>query len=621
MSTLLIMGDSQEMNIYRLLSHPDKPEGIEEQKAYIVGGGIAGLAAAVFLIDDASMPGKNITILEKRNYFGGCCDGYENPKGYVYPGERELEPFMECLWYLCSKVPSLDNPSKTILDESYKSNVENPIHSECRILQKQGHIYEGIHGFKMTKEFSAKMAGITSIPEEQLNDKTIEDYFGKDSGFFNSSAWWCSHPMLAFKNYHSATEFKRYLARFGLSTRIDYLEGILHTKRNENDSIIKPITKWLQEKGVNFSYNSAVYDLEMDRDCNTVKAIKVRDKADILVNERDLVFVTNGSLMTNSTFGDNTHVAKVNNDNEDVGLFTLWRNLAKKHEKFGHPEKFLNQIDKTKWMSFFLTVEDYPEFFERLEKMTGSRPGTGGAITIKDSAWEFTFMVYDRDYFPNQREKNRDVLWGDGLFGERIGNFIKKPMAECTGEEILLEFLYHLNMMDTKDGLLKHSYVSTCMMPYITSQFMPRNRTDRPKIVPDGCTNLAFIGQFVEVEDDVVFTIETSVRTPLEAVYALTKLGKEPIEVYPSKYDMRYYIERLKKCFDVKGEITADILPKANPIKLFLGRKQLIKKVLSFVNSIPPYYIMYPGKDKSVAQKNHVLNPQYPKDNNSTDAY
>jgi len=31
--------------------------------------------------------------------------------------------------------------------------------------------------------------------------------------------------------------------------------------------------------------------------------------------------------------------------------------------------------------------------------------------------------------------------------------------------------------------------------------------------VPEGSTNLAFIGQFAEVSDDVVFTLQYSVRT------------------------------------------------------------------------------------------------------------
>ena len=602
------------MNIYRSMYHAKKPEGIENKKAYIISGGIAGLASAVFLIDDAHMPGKNITIIEKRKYLGGCCDAYENERGYVCPGERELEPTMECFWYLCSKIPSLDDPTRTILDESYDANLDTPIHSECRLLLNQGHIDDTVHDFRMSDELTMKMLEFITTPEEKLENITIEDFFGKGSEFFDSKMWWCFHTMLAFKEYHSALEAKRYLTRFGLGTRIEYLEGILHTKRNENDSVVKPVKKWLDEHGVKFVYDMDVYDLEFtDKNCNTVSAIKIKNKDDIKISKDDFVIVNNGSLMTNARFGDNDTIAETIRDTEDLGLFNIWRNLAKKHEKFGHPDKFLGKIDKTKWMSFFLTVEDYPEFFNRLEEMTGSKRGTGGAVTVKDSGWEFSFMVYDRNYYPDQEEKNRDCLWGDGLYGERIGDYIKKPMAECTGEEILLEFLYHLNMLDIKDEVLKHTYISTCMMPYITSQFMPRDKTDRPKLIPDGCTNLGFIGQFCEMEGDVVFTIETSVKTGLYTTYALTKLEKEPLEVFPSRYDTRYFLERIKKFLGIEGEITKDKLPNINPLLLVKNKSKIEEVLFDAINDIPPFMVMYPGRDKSVATKKSILDPKYPK--------
>jgi oleate hydratase len=443
------------MNIYKTMYHAPKPEGIEKIKAYIVGGGIAGLATAAFLVDDAQTPGENITILEKSSVVGGSMDGSENKDGYLCRGERELEPYMECLWYLCSKIPSLEEPGRTVLDETVDANKDMAIHSECRILQHLGHIYERVHDSTVPKEIQAKINAFLAEPEKNLEDISIEDYFGKGSAFFDSSMWLCFHSMLAFKPYHSALEAQRYMLRFGLGTRIEYLEGILHTKRNEYDSIIKPLKTWLDAKGVKTVLDCSVYDLDMDKNCNTVQTIRARQNEKdtvIAIGEKDLVFVTNGSMTTNSRFGDNTHRAETVYDTEDMGVFGLWMNLSKKHEKFGHPETFLGQIEKTKWMSFFLTVKDYPDFFERMEIMTGSKSGTGGAITIKDSGWGISFAIYDRNYFPDQG--NRDVLWGDGLFGENPGNLIQKPMAECTGDEILEEFLYHLNMLDMKDELL-----------------------------------------------------------------------------------------------------------------------------------------------------------------------
>jgi len=161
--------------------HAPKPEGIENRKAYVVGGGIAGLSTAAFLVDDAGMPGDNITILEKLCDVGGSMDGTKNEFGYLCRGERELEPYMECLWYLCSKVPSLENPSRTVLDDIVDFNKDEPIHSECRALVKRGHIFSSIHDSELPEKVQIDIQRLLATPEEDLEDMTIEDYFGKGS--------------------------------------------------------------------------------------------------------------------------------------------------------------------------------------------------------------------------------------------------------------------------------------------------------------------------------------------------------------------------------------------------------------------------------------------------------
>jgi oleate hydratase len=592
--------------------HAPKPEGIERRKACIVGGGIAGLATAAFLEDDAKMPGENITILEKHSDVGGAMDGVRREFGYQNTGERELEANMECLWYLCSKVPSLENPGRTVLDDVVDFNKDEPIHSESRALVKQGHIVSDIHDMKLPKKVQDDLQRLLATPEKDLEDMTIEDFFGKNSALFESNFWLCFHTMLAFRPHHSVMEMRRYLLRFSLGPRIEYLEGILHTKYNEYDAMIKPLKQWLVEKGVKIVTGCSVTDIDLDAPCNTVQGIRTRqDGKDITipVAETDLVFVTNGSLTQNATFGDNTTVARVDRSTEDRGVFTLWEKLAKKHEKFGHPEKFIGDIDRTKWISFFPTIKGYPQFIEKLEELTGSVAGTGGAISIKDSAWEIGFILHHKPFYPDQAD-DEEVFWGNGLSGKNIGDYIKKPMFECTGNEIMTEFLYHLGLLDMKDELLAHTYVSTCMMPYINAEFMPRKVTDRPLGVPEGCTNLGFLGQFVEVQDDAVFTVETSVRTAMEAVCKLTKLDKDVLEVYPSKYDVRYLIESMKKNAGIKGKFAEADLPKINPLKL----NEVKKKILNYLNSIPPYYIRYTGRDQSVPEKESVLNPKFPKD-------
>jgi oleate hydratase len=156
----------------------------------------------------------------------------------------------------------------------------------------------------------------------------------------------------------------------------------------------------------------------------------------------------------------------------------------------------------------------------------------------------------------------------------------------------MMELLYHLGMLDMKDELLAHSYISTCMMPYITSQFMPRKIADRPKVVPTGCTNLAFIGQFIETKEDAVFTVETSCRTAMQAVYQLSGIEKKQLTVVPTFYDIRYLLSNIKKQKNIDTFTNKD-LPNIN----LLNIKQLENKILTMLNQIEQAPSMYPGKD------------------------
>ena len=566
--------------------HATKPEGIETKKVHIVGGGIAGMACAAFMIDDGYLPGENVTIYEKLPDVGGSMDGTEGKNGYLCRGERELEPYMECLWYLFSKIPSVDSPGMTVLDETVRANKEDPIFAHSRVLHKQGDVYAQIKNFKTSDALAKRMVEMLASPEEALYDLSIEDFYGDLMDELNQASFWiCFHSMLAFKHYHSVLEMKRYMVRFlQFQPRCEELDGILHTKYNEYDSMIKPLKKWLKERGVTFLTDCDVYDVALDAANNTVQALKLRmngGEKTVPVAETDAVIITNGSMTTNSAFGDNSHVAPTNRDAADMGVFGIWQRLATKDAKFGNPARFSSDIDKTKWLSVFPTITDYPQFFQRVYKKYGYAPNTTtGAITVLDSAWDISMVFYAK-YFPQQKE-NEQVFWFDALYGERVGDYVKKPACDCTGEEILTELLYHLGMLDMKDQLLSHANISTCMMPYITSQFMPRNGTDRPAVIPQGCTNLAFVGQYVELPGDVVFTVETSVRTAMMAAYGLLKLDKPVLPIYEGQFDIRILTMTAKKMLGVE-RLTLKDLPPVNPLKL----KSDLSKLLDVINSVP----------------------------------
>ncbi len=171
-----------------------------------------------------------------------------------------------------------------------------------------------------------------------------------------------------------------------------------------------------------------------------------------------------------------------------------------------------------------------------------------------------------------QQPKDQIVAWVYALFVEKPGDYVKKPMQECTGEEITQEWLYHLGVPVKEIPEIAATGAKTVpvMMPYVTSFFMPRKAGDRPDVVPAGSVNFAFIGQFAESGRDCIFTTEYSVRTPMEAVYTLLGIERGVPEVFNSTYDVRKLLAATSRLRD--GE---EIHLPGPP----LLRKLLLKKI------------------------------------------
>ena len=530
------------------------PEGIERKRVHIIGGGIAGLATAAFLVDDAHMPGENITIYESAAVNAGCLEAHWDPKakGYKNPGSRMFERRYECLYYLMEKIPSIQTPGRTLLDETYQANVENPTRSGLRLMERQGK-KRSPTGPLMPAADGQKMLELMLTPEEQLEGLTVGEWFSPE--MFKSDFWYYWAYIFALAPQHSLIECRRYLARFAMYIGKPLLElsMIIHTQYNEYDSIVHPLEVWLKEKGVRFQMETPVRDIETeDKGKETVAtALVFGDAAGrrrVSLTRDDLVFFTNGSMVTNTTWGENDTVATYNRDTTDLGLFDVWKKLAARDPKFGRPEPFISDIEGSAFHTFTITITGDPTFADFMSAKTGVTPPLikNGCITIVDSNWMITFFVYGNKYYRNQPD-DVDVVHGYILFTDRPGNFIKKPARECTGNEIFSELLYHCGLENNKiKQILEHSYVSIAAMPYITSQFMPRRIADRPNVIPEGCVNLAFIGQFVETPADVSFTVESSVRTAMMAVWGLTGLEKPMIPMYEPLFDVRVIAKSLK---------------------------------------------------------------------------
>ena len=512
----------------------DRPE----PKAYLVGGGIASMAAAAFMIRDGDIVGHNITIIDEGDRLGGSLDGAGSAQhGYVLRGGRMFESKYLCTFDLFASIPTLDG-NRTVTQEIIDWNETMKTSSKSRLV-RDGH-RETAPEFGLSERHILTIERLALEPEGMLGRSSIAEQF--DASFFKTNFWfmWCT--TFAFQPWHSAVEFKRYLVRFAhMVAGFNRLEGILRTVYNQYDSMVRPLQKWLEERGVNFETNTRVVDLGFDgvSDETIVRRIAVERNGtpgEIAVNANDYVLVTLGSMTEGSSLGS-MDTAPVLKDKADGGAWTLWERIAAGRPAFGRPAAFADHVDQSKWVSFTTTLAD-PTFLRLVRDFTGNVPGEGGLITFPQSSWLTSIVIPHQPHFIGQPD-DVSVFWGYGLTVDKPGDFVRKPMSACTGREILTEILGHLRIGAEAPGILERAICIPCMMPFITSQFLRREKGDRPEVVPARSKNLAFIGQFCELPEDVVFTVEYSIRSAQAAVYGLLGLKREPPAVYHGKFDPR----------------------------------------------------------------------------------
>lgn len=567
---------------YEAFAKPKKPAGVANKSAYLIGSGLASLAAAVFLTRDAQMPGQNIHVLEELALPGGSMDGIYNPdRGYIVRGGREMEQHFETLWDLFRSIPSLENPDVSVLDEFYWLNKDDPSFSHARAIEKRGQRIPTDGKFTLSRKAIEEIAKLVMTPEDQLADLKINDVFTDD--FFKSNFWLDWSTMFAFEPWASAMEMRRYLMRFVHHVgTLPNMSSLKFTKYNQYESLIQPMVHYLEERGVNFQFNTTVNNVVVDTSGGQKVATKLEivedgEEKTIDLTENDLVFVTNGSITESTTYGTNNQPAPINHP---VGAaWTLWENLAKQDPAFGHPKKFYQNIPPANWTISATSTFTDDRIIPYIQKITKKDPHSGqlitsGPVSIRDSNWLMGLTVSRQPHFAQQKP-NELIVWSYGLFSDLPGNYVHKKIADCSGVEICEELLYHIGVPEDQiEDIAKAANTIPAHMPYITSYFMPRKAGDRPLVVPKGSKNLAFIGNFAETGRDTVFTTEYSVRTAMEAVYSLLDVDRGVPEVFDSSFDMRAILSSVYYLNDEKSLLE---LPLSAPEKLVVQR--LLKRV------------------------------------------
>lgn len=574
---------------YEAFAHPEKPEGVEKKSAYIIGTGLAGLTAAFYLVRDGQMPGNHIHLLEKLELAGGSCDGYKDVhKGFYMRGGREMDNHFEIMWDVFRDVPSIETPNVSVLDEYYWLNKHDPNYSLCRATVNKGEDAHTDKLFKLDKDSAMALSQLFITPEADLEDKKISDVLPES--FWETNFWLYWQTMFAFQKWSSALEMKRYLCRY-----VHHIDGLpdfsalRFTKYNQYESMILPLIEYLKKHDVDVQFgmdvkNVVIEEVDGKKTAKQLIYIKDNEEHSIPLTADDLVFITNGCCTDTSSYGDQTHAPDLSHIVNGQGeSWDLWKNIAKQanHDEYGHPDVFCSNTEATNWMS--ATVETSNEDIiqhimnickrdPRADKVT-----TGGIVTVKDSVNNW-FLSWTINRQPQFRSQNKDtvLVWLYALHTDTEGNYIKKAMRDCTGEEICQEWLYHIGMDESKikDYSENACNTTTCFMPYINAFFQPRKNVDRPKVVPEGAVNFAFIGQFAETPRDTIFTTEYSMRTGMESVYTLLNVDRGVPEVWGSQYDIRELLRAAYYAIDKK---------KINELPLNFKEKMLLKTVLKNV--------------------------------------
>lgn len=569
---------------YEAFARPEKPEGVDHKSAYLIGSGLASLSAACFLVRDAQMPGSHIHIIEKASIPGGALDGDEfSGIGYVMRGGREMDNHFECMWDLFRSIPSIETDGISILDEYYWLNKKDPNYSLCRATVNCGEDAHTDKKFSLSDKGSMEIMKLFMTPDEKLDNVKMTEIF--DEEVFASDFWLYWRTMFAFKDDQSALEMKRYMQRY-----IHHIGGLpdftalRFTKYNQYESMVLPMVEYLKSYGVQFHYDTKVMNVIFDIDGTKKVAKRIvlekdNETDNIDLTEDDLVFYTNGSNVENSTYGSQTKASGMDSEIHEGGTFDLWRKIAKQDSAFGRPDKFCMDPEDSCWVSATVNTLD-AKILPYIQKICKRDPLSGGVVTggivsAKDSSWLLSWTINRQPQYRNQ-PKGQVLVWLYGMFSDVPGDYVKKPMRDCTGIEICEEWLYHIGVpVDQIEELATNSANTIpVMMPFASAYFQPREAGDRPDVVPEGCVNFAFIGNFAETPRDTVFTTEYSIRTAMEAVYTLLNVDRGVPEVWGSVYDIRDLLNSTVQLRDGKKitEMKLDMKQK-------IAMKELLKKI------------------------------------------
>jgi oleate hydratase len=526
------------------------PAVTADTQIYIVGGGLAGMSAAMYAIQDGKIPGKNIHIFEEFKGMGGALDSKGGTKGKPYAARgarlvnhRAHKAYFEFL----KRIPSLADQKEmekigkksetpaykvknNLYDELLTFTMAHKLNAVTRLVGKdQRRINHMDYHVSFRQKYDLLNMLLSS--EEKLQGKRIDEFF--DPTFFKTNLWHMFSSVFGFDKWHSLIEMRRYVRNYldDVDSIGDLEKAGWNTPYNTFESVVVPTLRWLDRQGVNFHMGCKVTGLDFkpgNEDKTVEKLHYVRDgkNEEIVVRNNDFVLVSIGSKTSDSTEGDMKRAPATRRGKVD-GAWMLWEAMAKRFPgDFGNPLFFTGDIDHSKFMVFNITTKG-PLLKDLIMKFTkNKRFGEQHMTIFTESAWNL-IMHFPWQPFVRNQDKDTTIFMAYALYGDNRGDYVKKPMGECNGDELITEMCYHFGFMKELPEIKK---VTTCvpyMLPYVTSMFLPRKIADRPPVIPRGSTNLGLIGEYTEMPEESVFMVSYSCKSAQTAVYKLLKVNKE----------------------------------------------------------------------------------------------
>lgn len=564
---------------------------MKKNKAIMIGAGLSNMAAAVYLIQEGRWNGEQITFYSLDDH--GSNDGaptetvtdeywnknhpMENQKGYVARGGRMLNyrTYVD-LMDLLDRIPSATESDMTAAEDTRDFDAKHRTFDKARLLEGGKGIIDGGHLGLNNKDriLLTKLITMPDSEEEKLDNLSIAEYFKDDPHFFETNFWFMWETTFAFRLQSSAQELRRYMHQMIYEfTQIEHLVGVNRTRYNQYESIMLPLINYLKEQGCKIVLDRLVTDWDFKettmQDEITVTGLKMlntktNEEEYVPVDEDTAVIFTNGSITDSATLGDFEHAAP---ENMDYGAASsLWKKASDRFYNLGNPDKFFADRNASEWVSFTLTTKNHV-LLNEITRITTQVPGnalnsfvsTTPITPLGQKDVNMSIVVHHQPHFTTQ-QPNETVIWGYFLYPRRRGEFVDKQYIKMNGKEMLQELIGQLSKVDPgpgnirdKEAEIMESVINNIpvYMPYASALFNNRAKTDRPKVIPQHSTNLAFTGEFVEQPYQMIFTEQSAVRSGEIAAYHFAGIPMSRLVPTP-RYDkdLKTLARAAKKMFE-----------------------------------------------------------------------